>query len=88
MVLCTTLLLSPFAPPLLAIAAGIGNVGGLLVFTQVMLRKRKLEARLLQTLTAQFAVGSLFALALFPASKNDPASDWDHREWKYVLTQR
>ena len=33
-------------------------------------------------------IGAAFARGLFPASKNGEGSDWDHKEWKYVLTQR
>ena len=65
-VLTSTLLMSPFLPLPLAIAAGVGGVAGIVFFTQVMLRTCKLETRLLQTLAAQFAVGSLFALVMYP----------------------
>ncbi len=63
----STLLMLPFVPFPLAIAAGIGGVGGIAFFTQALLRIRKQEPRLLQTLAAQYAVGSLFAVLLYPA---------------------
>ncbi len=33
-------------------------------------------------------LGAAFARGLFPAAKSDAQSDWDHKEWKYVLSAR
>ena len=33
-------------------------------------------------------IGAAFARGLLPASKNEDGSDWFHKEWKYVLTQK
>jgi len=33
-------------------------------------------------------IAAAFARGLFPAAKSAEGSDWFHKEWKYVLTQR
>ena len=66
-VFCTALLMSPVTPLPLALATAIGGAAGVSFFTRQLLRGRKLDNRLQQTLTAQLLVGSLFALAMWPA---------------------
>ena len=66
-VLTSVLLLSSITPLPLAFATGIGGAAGVAVFTRQLLRGRKLDSRFMQTLTAQLLVGSLFALAMWPA---------------------
>ncbi len=66
-VFSSALLLSPVAPLSLALATGIGGVAGVAFFTRQLLRGKKLDNRFLQTVSAQLLVGSLFALALWPA---------------------
>jgi hypothetical protein len=63
----TALLLAGLVPLPLAIATGAGGAGGVAFFTRQLLRGRKLDNRFGQTLTAQLLVGSLFALAMWPA---------------------
>ena len=66
-VVTSLLLLAPVTPLPLAFATGIGGVAGVAFFTRQLLRGRKLDNRLLQTVAAQLLVGSLFALAMWPA---------------------
>lgn len=66
-VLASLLLMLPLIPPPLALAASIGGAAGLAFFTRTLLRARKMENRLAQTLTAHYAAGALFALAMWPA---------------------
>ena len=66
-VVCTASLMALVTPLPLALATGVGGVAGVAFFTWQLLRGRKLDSRLLQTLTAQLLVGSLFALAMWPA---------------------
>lgn len=66
-VFCTALLMSSVTPLPMALATGIGGAAGVAFFTRQLLRGRKLDNRLQQTLTAQLLVGSLFALAMWPA---------------------
>ena len=65
--LASLLLMAPLIPLPLALAAALGGVVGLAFFTRTLLRARKLENRLLQTLGAQYLSGALFALAMWPA---------------------
>ena len=65
--ICSVVLMAPFAPLPLAVATGAGGVAGVVFFTRQLLRGRKLESRLLQTLAAQLLMGSLFALVIWPA---------------------
>ncbi|MDP3858978.1 MAG: hypothetical protein Q8Q73_14575 [Stagnimonas sp.] len=65
--LASLLLMAPLIPLPLALAAAIGGVVGLAFFTRTLLRARKLENRLVQTLGAQYLSGALFALAMWPA---------------------
>lgn len=66
-VVTSLLLLAPVTPFALALATGLGGVAGVAFFTRQLLRGKKLDNRFLQTLAAQLLVGSLFALALWPA---------------------
>lgn len=63
----TVLLLSGVVPMSLALATGVGGVAGVAFFTRQVLRSRRLENRFAQTLVSQLMVGSLFALAMWPA---------------------
>lgn len=65
--LASLLLMAPLIPLPLALAAATGGVVGLAFFTRTLLRARKLENRLVQTLGAQYLTGALFALAMWPA---------------------
>ncbi len=66
-VVTSLLLLAPVAPLPLALATGVGGVAGVAFFTRQLLRGKKLDNRFLQTLAAHLLVGSLFALAMWPA---------------------
>lgn len=66
-VITSLLLLAPVTPLPLALATGIGGVAGVAFFTRQLLRGKKLDNRFLQTFAAQLLVGSLFALAMWPA---------------------
>lgn len=66
-VLSSLLLMAPLIPLPLALAAASGGVIGLAFFTRTLLRARKLENRLVQTLGAQYLAGALFAFAMWPA---------------------
>lgn len=66
-VVTSLLLLAPVTPLPLAFATGIGGVAGVAFFTRQLLRGKKLDNRFLQTVAAQLLVGSLFALAMWPA---------------------
>lgn len=66
-VLSSVVLMGGVVPLPLAFATGIGGVAGVAFFTRQLLRSRRLENRLAQTLAAQLLVGSLFALAMWPA---------------------
>ncbi len=66
-VLGSVLLLAPVTPLPLAFATGVGGAAGIVFFTRQLLRGRKLDNRFVQTATAQLLVGTLFALALWPA---------------------
>lgn len=66
-VVASLLLMAPMIPWPLALAAALGGVVGLAFFTRTLLRVRKLENRLLQTLGAHYLTGALFALAMWPA---------------------
>ena len=66
-VFASVLLLSPVTPLPLAFATGIGGATGVAFFTHRLLRGKSLESRFMQTLVAQLAVGTLFALAMWPA---------------------
>lgn len=66
-VLASLLLMAPMIPMPLAVAAALGGVAGLAFFTRTLLRVRKVENRLAQTLGAHYLTGALFALALWPA---------------------
>lgn len=63
----SVLLLGGVVPFPLALATGIGGAAGVAFFTRQLLRSRQLENRLAQALAAQLLVGSLFALAMWPA---------------------
>ncbi len=65
--LASVLMLAPITPFPLALATGIGGAAGVAFFTRQLLKGRKLDSRFAQTLTAQLLVGSLFALAMWPA---------------------
>ena len=94
-VACATLLMSLMLGWPKALAASIGGVAAVAFFTQTLLRARRREARLLQTLAAKYAVGSLFLLALYPpfsvlaplmvAAMNDPALFEQLRSGKAAL---
>ena len=66
-IVCTALLMVQVTPLPLALATGVGGAAGVAFFTRQLLRGRKLDNRLQQTLTAQLLMGSLFALAMWPA---------------------
>lgn len=66
-VVTSLLLLAPVTPFALALATGLGGVAGVAFFTRQLLRGKKLDNRFLQTLAAHLLVGSLFALAMWPA---------------------
>lgn len=66
-VFSTALLLSPVAPLSMALATGVGGALGVMFFTRQLLRGKKLDNRYAQAVSAQLLVGSLFALALWPA---------------------
>lgn len=66
-VVTSLLLLAPVTPLPLAFATGVGGVAGVAFFTRQLLRGKKLDNRFLQTVAAQLLVGSLFALAMWPA---------------------
>lgn len=59
------LLMAPLAPLPMALAAALGGAGGLAFFTRSLLRARRLENRLAQTLGAQYLAGALFAFAMW-----------------------
>ena len=66
-VFSSALLLSPVAPLPMALATGIGGAVGVGFFTRQLLKGKKLDNRYAQTVSAQLLMGSLFALALWPA---------------------
>lgn len=66
-VVASLLLMAPLIPWPLAVAASVGGVAGLAFFTRTLLRARRLENRLVQTLGAQYLCGALLALAMVPA---------------------
>ncbi|MDO9453658.1 MAG: hypothetical protein Q7J29_12455 [Stagnimonas sp.] len=66
-VFSAALLLAPIAPLPLALATGVGGAVGVAFFTKQLLKGKKLDNRYVQTVSAQLLVGSLFALALWPA---------------------
>ena len=66
-VFSAALLLAPIAPLPLALATGVGGAVGVAFFTKQLLKGKKLDNRYVQTVSSQLLVGSLFALALWPA---------------------
>lgn len=66
-VFSSALLLSPLAPLPMALATGLGGAVGIAFFTRQLLKRKKLDNRYAQTVSAQLLVGSLFALAMVPA---------------------
>ncbi len=63
----STLLLQFLLPLPVALGSSVAAVAAVALFNQTLLRLRRLEPRLAQTLAAHYATSSLFALLMTPA---------------------